>query len=84
MITDVMNHLSLAQSFFPNEVLHIGKVQLTTNCLNGQISLKDRHTQRQAKKQMKTQYRIPLKEKEKNILISSSQGIYSLSSTNAH
>lgn len=45
MVTDVMNHLSLAQSFFPNELLHIEKLQLMTNGKNGQISLKDTHTQ---------------------------------------
>lgn len=63
MVTDVMNHLSLAQSFFPNEVLHIEKVQLM---INGQISLKDRHTHRQANRQMKTEYGISLEQKENN------------------
>lgn len=63
MVTDVMNHLSLAQSFFPNEVLHIEKVQLMTNGKNGQISLKDRHTYRQASRQKKTEYRISLNRK---------------------
>lgn len=77
----VMNHLSLAQSFFPNEVLHTGKFQLMTNGKKGQISLKDRHTQRQANRQMKTEYRISLKQKENHILLTSSQGIYSLNST---
>lgn len=61
MVTDVMNHLSLAQSFFPNEGVHIGKVQLMIN--GKKISLKDRHTLRQANSQMKTEYRIFLKQK---------------------
>lgn len=66
MVTDVMNHLSLAQSFFPNEVLHIEKVQLMINGKNGQISCKDRHTHRQENRQMKTEYGISLEQKENN------------------
>lgn len=66
MVIDVMNHLSPAQSFFPNEVLHTEKVQLMTNGKNGQISLKYRHTHRQENRQMKTEYGISLEQKENN------------------